>query len=91
MLRLLRDNLNVVVWALDARGTFTYHEGKGIEAAGMQPGQLVGRNYYEIYDYESALTTLRQVLDGRSSTRSRTGTAPSGRTGTSPRATRAGR
>src|SRR5262249_28168016 len=41
MLRVLSDNLPVIVWAIDRDGIFTYHGGKGAEELGFKWGQLV--------------------------------------------------
>ncbi|TKD06335.1 STAS domain-containing protein [Polyangium fumosum] len=63
----LLDNLDVVVWAIDDKGTCTFHDGRGAESAGLQRGQLVGQNFFEIYsphDLKRALTgTPVHVID----------------------------
>ncbi|MDC0745856.1 PAS domain-containing protein [Polyangium mundeleinium] len=43
------DNLDVVVWAIDDKGICTFHDGRGVESAGLTRGQLVGQNFFEIY------------------------------------------
>ncbi len=45
----LINALPMVVWAIDSEGTYTCHEGKGLDAAGHQPGQHVGKNIFELY------------------------------------------
>jgi rsbT co-antagonist protein RsbR len=54
LLRAILDNINVVVWALDRNGTFTFHDGKGLEAGGLKRGQFLGMNVFEIYPSDSA-------------------------------------
>ncbi len=49
MLRLLLDHLDIVVWAVDAQAVFTFQEGKGLAAAGLRPGQMVGQSAIDIY------------------------------------------
>ncbi|WP_437806495.1 STAS domain-containing protein [Sorangium sp. So ce1078] len=45
----LINALPIAVWAVDADGTYTYHDGRGLEAAGHVPGQHVGKNIFELY------------------------------------------
>lgn len=45
----LINALPMVVWAIDSEGTYIYHEGKGLEAAGHQPEQHVGKNIFDLY------------------------------------------
>ncbi|WP_437995513.1 STAS domain-containing protein [Sorangium sp. So ce185] len=45
----LINALPIAVWAIDADGTYTYHDGKGLAAAGHRPGQLVGQNIFALY------------------------------------------
>ncbi|CAN97305.1 anti-anti sigma factor protein [Sorangium cellulosum So ce56] len=63
ILRALVENLDVVVWACDASGVFTYYDGKALAAAGMKPGQLVGLNNFDIYK-EHQTGGLRRALRG---------------------------
>ncbi len=63
ILRALVDNLDVVVWASDGRGVFTYYDGKALAAAGMKPGQLVGLNNFDLYK-EHETVGLRTALRG---------------------------
>ncbi len=57
------ENLDVVVWACDASGVFTYYDGKALAAAGMKPGQLVGLNNFDICN-EHQTGGLRRALRG---------------------------
>ncbi|XXX72549.1 STAS domain-containing protein [Sorangium sp. So ce134] len=49
ILNALLNALPIAVWAIDADGTYTYHEGRGLAAAGHVPGQHVGQNIFELY------------------------------------------
>ncbi|AGP35963.1 hypothetical protein BE04_33690 [Sorangium cellulosum] len=67
LLRAINDHLPVCLWAIDARGVFVHHDGKGLESAGLKPGQFVGLNIFEIYP-ESGTAVLRRALEGTMST-----------------------
>ncbi|WP_437989426.1 PAS domain-containing protein [Sorangium sp. So ce145] len=62
MLRALINALPIAMWAVDTDGTYLYHEGKGLEAAGHQPGQLVGANIFDLYG--EARGAVRRALAG---------------------------
>lgn len=47
--RTLTENLPIVLYTLDAEGTITMSEGKGLAAIGSKPGQSVGKNIFEMY------------------------------------------
>ncbi len=61
MLRLLLDYLDIVVWAVDAQGIFTFQEGKGLAAAGLVPRQFIGKSVLDIYGVEGAGGILRAM------------------------------
>ena len=42
-------NTPVVIFATDAQGVFTLSEGKGLSAAGLSPGEVVGKSALELY------------------------------------------
>ena len=64
-LRTLVDNAPVVLFALDCDGIFTHSEGKGLEALGLGPGEIIGRSVWEIYeDHPQILTDVRRALAG---------------------------
>jgi rsbT co-antagonist protein RsbR len=65
ILRAFLENLAIVVCAVDARGTFTYQDGKALAAAGFEPGQLVGQNIFELYSDEESQMSVRAALEGR--------------------------
>ncbi len=64
-LQVISDNLPVVVYALDARGQFTYSAGKGLARLGLAPGEVVGQNALEMYrDYPEVVDAIRHALNG---------------------------
>ena len=63
------DRAPLVLYALDADGVFTLSEGRGLEALGLAPGQIVGQNVFELYaDVPVAVEALRRVLAGEERT-----------------------
>jgi rsbT co-antagonist protein RsbR len=65
LLHVLQDNLPIAVWAIDPQGIFTHHQGKGVEAAGLQAGQLLGLNVFDLYGQNAeAIGGIRQALAG---------------------------
>ena len=66
LLKAINDDLPICLWAIDTRGVFLIHDGKGLEAAGFKPGQFIGRNMFEIYPEESTVE-VRDALAGKKS------------------------
>ncbi|MGK3996977.1 PAS domain-containing protein [Sorangium sp. So ce1024] len=65
LLRAILDHLPIVVCKYDREGVFTFHDGKGTEAVGVKPGQLLGANVLEIYGSEmDASWGMRRALAG---------------------------
>ena len=55
----------VVLYAFDTEGVFTLSEGKGLEALGLTPGQLVGQSVFEVYkDFPGILDHAKRALTG---------------------------
>lgn len=64
-LRSVMNHAPVVLWALDLEGVFTFSEGRGLKALGLEPGQVVGLSVYELYaDYPEIVDTARRALQG---------------------------
>lgn len=63
LLRAINDNLPVCLWAIDERGVFVLHDGKGLASAGLKPGQFLGLNLFDIYPPEGT-AELRKALAG---------------------------
>lgn len=49
ILELVLINGPYIVYAVDTNGIFTYSEGKGLEALGYKPGELVGKSLFEVF------------------------------------------
>ncbi|WP_434040809.1 MULTISPECIES: PAS domain S-box protein [Sorangium] len=65
MLRALTDNLPIIVWAIDGDGMITHHDGKGLATLGLQRGQLVGMNLFDIYsNVHDGTESVKRALRG---------------------------
>ncbi|SEP21973.1 PAS domain S-box-containing protein [Halogranum amylolyticum] len=64
----LINNTPVVLFALDAEGTFLLSEGKGLETLGLEQGEVVGTSVFEIYDDPDIVRDVRRALAGASFT-----------------------
>ncbi|XYI01104.1 STAS domain-containing protein [Sorangium sp. So ce1128] len=68
LLRTILDNLPVVVCRFDREGIFRFHDGKGLEASGIQPGEHLGKSVYELYaGAPGAVESIQQALAGKAS------------------------
>ena len=64
-LRKVIEGLPVVLWMIDVEGRFVLSEGKGLEAIGLKPGQVVGRSLFEFYaGFPEVVEDTRRVLAG---------------------------
>ncbi|WP_437490476.1 STAS domain-containing protein [Sorangium sp. So ce1014] len=63
LLDAINDHLPICLWAIDERGVFVLHEGKGLAAAGFKPGQFIGLNLFELYP-EEGTAMVRKALEG---------------------------
>ncbi|ELZ24409.1 sensory transduction histidine kinase [Halosimplex carlsbadense 2-9-1] len=64
-LRTLVTNLPVVVFTLDPQGVFQHSAGKGLEALGLEPGELEGESVFDAYATEPDIVdAVRRALDG---------------------------
>lgn len=65
LLNAITSNLEIIVWEIDREGIFTYQAGKGLATAGLEEGQFVGMNVFELYDSTTeAYIALRRALAG---------------------------
>ncbi|MEZ0371539.1 MAG: response regulator [Candidatus Sericytochromatia bacterium] len=64
-LQIVMANSPLVLFALDRAGLFTMSEGKGLEALGLKPGQVVGQSVYALYqDFPEIIAALRRAFAG---------------------------
>lgn len=61
MLRAMLEHMNIVVWSVDARGTYTFQEGNALHAMGISPRQNIGQNLFELMDAETCAPTRRAL------------------------------
>ena len=55
----------IVVFSVNKDGIFTMSEGRGLEALGLKPGEVVGRSAFEVYkDNPDIITYIRRGLAG---------------------------
>jgi PAS domain S-box-containing protein len=55
----------IILFTLDRRGIVTLSEGKGLQALGLAPGEVVGRNVFELYgDLPQIVADLHRALAG---------------------------
>ena len=59
------SNAPVIIFGLDADGVFTFSEGKGLQALGLKPGEVVGQSALEIYkNFPDVVKSLKRALNG---------------------------
>jgi PAS domain S-box-containing protein len=54
----------IVVFAVDAAGQFTVSEGRGLEAIGLKPDELVGKSAFDLYGDMEVLERSGQKTNG---------------------------
>jgi rsbT co-antagonist protein RsbR len=68
-LRLLIASVPIVIYALDLDGVFTLSDGKGLQALGLNPGQVVGQSAFTLYaDFPDIIAQIRRALSGETFT-----------------------
>lgn len=69
-LRMMLENLEVVVWQVDAKGVFTFHDGgPALAKVGLKPGQVVGVDALEMYGADpAARAVVVDALAGKATT-----------------------
>ncbi|MFB6178141.1 MAG: PAS domain-containing protein [Halorientalis sp.] len=64
-LQTVLDNAPLALYSFDADGTITLSQGRGLELVGLEPGQLEGRDLFEVYhDQPRLLEDYERALDG---------------------------
>jgi two-component system, cell cycle sensor histidine kinase and response regulator CckA len=64
-LRLVVDNVDIILWSVDAQGVLTMSEGRGLAKVGILPGQSVGKSMFELYpDVPAVAESVRGSLAG---------------------------
>src|SRR3989454_12589023 len=64
-LRTVIASAPLVLFSFDRNGTFTLAEGRGLDALGVRPAQLVGQSVFQLYaDLPQALADVRRALGG---------------------------
>ncbi len=59
------SNAPIILWAMDREGVCTLSEGRGLEALGLKPGQVVGQSVFDLYaDEPHVLEGDRRALAG---------------------------
>ena len=48
-LRTVITNIPMIIFSVDLKGIFILSEGKGLNALGLKPGELVGKSAFEVY------------------------------------------
>lgn len=65
-LRTVVSNLPVILMALDQRGRITFLDGRGLEATGRRPGDMLGQSIYELIAPQHGMReALEKSLQGR--------------------------
>jgi PAS domain S-box-containing protein len=60
-------NAPIILFAVDQEGNFTLSEGKGLEALGLEPHQVIGQSVFEAYrDVPQIGDNIRRALAGES-------------------------
>lgn len=65
-LRLVVDNVDIILWSVDAQGVLTLTEGQGLAKVGIAPGQSVGQSIFELYrGLPEVIENVRASLAGQ--------------------------
>jgi rsbT co-antagonist protein RsbR len=66
LFRAMLNTLEVALWAVDRTGKFVFQDGKSLASVGLEPGQFVGANIFELYPPE-VTDSVEVALAGESS------------------------
>ncbi len=65
VVRALFDNLDVMAWAIDNDGKILISEGGALRAIGVEPGQTIGYNAFDLYNsLPDSIANMRRALAG---------------------------
>lgn len=65
VVRALFDNLDVMAWAIDNDGKILVSEGGALRAIGVEPGQTIGYNAFDLYNsLPDSIANMRRALAG---------------------------
>jgi PAS domain S-box-containing protein len=66
LLRTVVTNTPTILYAIDQNGVYTLAEGKGLEAIGLKPSDLVGQSAYDFYqDHPHIIRDIDRTLNGK--------------------------
>lgn len=69
LLKTVVGSAPIVLFALDSDGIFTLSEGRGLDALGLKPGEVVGKSVFELYrEHPLILDACRRALKGETIT-----------------------
>jgi len=72
-LHAIMANAPIIFYSLDRAGVIMRSEGKGLDALGLRPGQLVGQSVFDLYAGEpELLAEIRRAVSGEQFTTERT-------------------
>jgi rsbT co-antagonist protein RsbR len=66
LLHALINTLDIAVWAIDSNGKFVFHDGKALATAGLERGQHLGRNIFDLYPSDRT-DSIHKALAGTNS------------------------
>ena len=69
LLNTVLSNSPIILWTIDDKGIFTLSEGKGLEALGLTPGEVVGQSVFDAYkNFPDILNACETSLNGEAVT-----------------------
>ena len=69
LLRTVLSNAPITIFALDSKGVFTLSEGKGLERAGLKPGENVGVSALDLYASLTVILPNNEIITGSEAVR----------------------
>ena len=65
VVRTILDSLPLVLYTLDEEGRFTRSQGKALETIGLEPGEVVGRSVFEVFEgFPEIIDHYERAFDG---------------------------